>query len=455
MKIQSINPFDLSVNAEFDELSDKQLEEILKNSLSAFSHWKEFSYNQRSQLFLSVADNLLKEKTDLAKTITIEMGKPIKEAVAEIEKCAAVCTYYANSAEDILKSEIINTDALKSYVAFEPLGCILAVMPWNFPFWQVFRFAAPALMSGNVGILKHASNVPLCSLAIQKIFLNSGFPVGVFQSCIVGANKIPLLISSDIVKAITLTGSEKAGSEVASLAGKFIKKTVLELGGNDPFIVFEDADINKAAAIAVKSRMVNSGQSCIAAKRFIIHKNIYAQFIQLFQENIDKLKVGNPLDNETDLGPLARKDLLDELISKINLSIAKGAVIHSGGHVNKDNPNFMEPTIIANVKPSMGVYSEELFGPVAVIHEFETEEEAIFLANDTKYGLGASIWTANIENAEKLAQKINAGCVYFNTMVSSDIRLPFGGINLSGYGRELSSYGIKEFVNIKSVKIFV
>jgi succinate-semialdehyde dehydrogenase/glutarate-semialdehyde dehydrogenase len=455
MKMKSVNPYDLSVNAEFEEYSDAKVALIIDHASKAFLHWKTTSFKVRSDLFLACADKLMQKKAELAQTITREMGKPIREANAEIEKCAMVCRYYANNAEIFLRDEEVKTESYKSYIAFEPLGCILAVMPWNFPFWQVFRFAAPSLMAGNVGLLKHASNVPLCALEIEKIFIESGFPEGVFQSILVGSSKIPSLIAHKYIKAVTLTGSEKAGSEVASLAGKYIKKAVLELGGSDPFIVFDDANIQRAATMAVKSRMVNNGQSCIAAKRFIVNENVYDRFIGLVRENMLQLKQGDPLNMNTDLGPMARPDLLEDLMHKINESLQKGAKLFAGGGKMNFNAGFLEPTILTDVTKEMPAYYEELFGPVATIFKVKDNEEAISLANDTNYGLGASIWTSNLDLAEVMAKKIHAGSVFVNSIVSSDPRLPFGGINISGFGRELSVYGIKEFVNIKSLKLSI
>jgi succinate-semialdehyde dehydrogenase/glutarate-semialdehyde dehydrogenase len=370
-----------------------------------------------------------------------------------VEKCAWVCEYYAENAGLFLKDEIIESDANKSYVAFEPLGVILAVMPWNFPFWQVFRFAAPALMAGNVGILKHASNVPGCALAIEKVFRDAGLPENLFSTLMIPANKVEDVIANEYVKAVTLTGSESAGSAVASTAGKYLKKSVLELGGSDPYIVLEDADLPKCSKVSVQSRMLNVGQSCIAAKRFIVVKSVLDEFEKLHTSHVKNLKVGDPLSEETDIGPLARGEYVEELHRQVRESINLGARLLCGGSKIEGPGAFYEPTVLTNVKAGMAVYEEETFGPVSAIIPVEDEKEAIKVANDTEFGLGGSIWSRDIKNAENLARQVNTGGMFINGMTKSDPRLPFGGIKRSGYGRELSHYGIKEFVNIKTIWI--
>lgn len=451
--IKSINPYNNELLHEFEEHTEEQLKETLANADKAFKIWKQTTFAERSNLLRECANLLLSNKDSLAKIITLEMGKPISQSISEIEKCASACEFYADKAESFLSDEIMESDATKSLISYEPLGCILAVMPWNFPFWQVFRFAAPALMAGNVGILKHASNVPQCSLAIEKIFIDAGFPPNVFQSVLIGSSKVNYLIDHPIVKATTLTGSEKAGAEVAMRSGKNIKKTVLELGGSDCFIVLNDADIEQAADVAVKSRMINTGQSCIAAKRFIIQKESYDIFLEKMKQKMEALKIGDPLDEETEIGPMAREDLVAGLQEQVSKTVEKGATIFWGGGRPDRQGAFMNPSILVNVKPGMDAYEQELFGPVAIVFKAEDEEDAIRIANDSVYGLGGAIWTKDTSKGLALSRKIEAGAVFVNGMVKSDPRLPFGGIKNSGYGRELSYVGIREFVNIKSIWI--
>jgi succinate-semialdehyde dehydrogenase/glutarate-semialdehyde dehydrogenase len=381
------------------------------------------------------------------------MGKPISQAIAEIEKCVWVCEYYAAHARRILSEEIIETDALQSSVRFNPLGIVLAIMPWNFPFWQVFRFAAPALMAGNAGLLKHASNVPLCALAIEELFYDAGFPQNVFRTLLIGSSHVEEVITNTKVKAVTLTGSEPAGKQVAEACGKVLKKSVMELGGSDPFIVLDDANIDCAVQIAVAARNMNNGQSCIAAKRFIVTEKVYGEFENKFITLMKNVQVGDPTKAETEVGPIAREDLLNELEMQIQLSVQKGAIVLCGGKRIKSEGYFLEPTILSNVLPGMPAYEEELFGPVASLIKAKDEDDALRIANDSRYGLGASLWTNDIEHAKELANVLECGSVFINGMVKSDPRLPFGGIKYSGYGRELSHYGIKEFLNIKTVWI--
>jgi succinate-semialdehyde dehydrogenase / glutarate-semialdehyde dehydrogenase len=451
--IKSINPYDGTFLKEFQEYNQDQIDQALNKAEAAFRNWKQMSFQERAGLMKKCGAYLNDHKKDLAMIMVLEMGKPITPAIAEIEKCAQVCEFYAENAESFLSDEEIPSDASSSYVAYQPLGCILAVMPWNFPFWQVFRFAAPAIMAGNVGILKHASNVPQCALAIEQVFIKSGFPEGIFQSLLIGASKVEYIIRNPVVKAVTLTGSEKAGSEVASLAGKYIKKSVLELGGSDPFIVLNDADLELASSFAVKSRMINTGQSCIAAKRFIVVKEIAEEFTGKMIAEMKKLKMGNPMEESTEVGTIARQDLVQPLLEQIRQSVDKGAKIALGGQQPEMKGAFLMPTILTNVKPGMLAYEEEIFGPVASIIIAGNEADAIRIANDCRYGLGASIWTKDQKRGEKQARLIEAGCVFVNGMVKSDPRLPFGGIKNSGYGRELSVAGIREFVNVKTVWI--
>jgi len=381
------------------------------------------------------------------------MGKPISQSVGEVKKCANVCRFYAEKAEGFLQDETIQTQASKSFVSYEPLGIILAIMPWNFPFWQVFRFAAPALMAGNVGLLKHASNVPQCALAIEEIFLKAGFPAGAFTSILVGSDKIAKLLQDDRIQAATLTGSEGAGSKVAEVAGREIKKVVLELGGSDAFIVLEDADLDEAVETAVNSRMINTGQSCIAAKRFIVAESVADAFLEKMKETLDSKKTGNPLDKDSDYGPLARRDLAQELQKQVIESVAKGASVYLlGGHEEPETAYF-KPMILTDVKPGMPAYEDELFGPVATVFKVKDEQEAIRIANDHRYGLAATIFTQDTAKAVKLAHQIESGNVFINAMVQSSPEMPFGGVKKSGFGRELSYIGIREFVNQKSIWI--
>jgi succinate-semialdehyde dehydrogenase / glutarate-semialdehyde dehydrogenase len=449
--IKSINPYDGTLLKEFQECSQDQIDQALNKAESAFRNWKQVSFQERAGLMKKCGAYLKDHKKDLALMMVLETGKPISQAIAEIEKCAQVCGFYAENAEGFLSDQQIQSDASSSYVAYQPLGCILAVMPWNFPFWQVFRFAAPAIMAGNVGILKHASNVPQCALAIEQIFIKSGFPEGIFQSLLIGASRVEYLIRNPVIKAVTLTGSEKAGSEVASLAGKYIKKSVLELGGSDPFIVLKDADLELASSFAVKSRMINTGQSCIAAKRFIVVKDVAEKFTEKMITEMSKLKIGNPMDESTEVGTIAREDLVQPLLEQIRQSVEKGAKIVLGGGQPEMKGAFLMPAILTNVKPGMVAYEEEIFGPVASVIIAADEMDAIRIANGSRYGLGASVWTRDQKRGEELARLIEAGCVFVNGMVKSDPRLPFGGIKNSGYGRELSAAGIREFVNVKTV----
>jgi succinate-semialdehyde dehydrogenase/glutarate-semialdehyde dehydrogenase len=392
-------------------------------------------------------------KGKYARTMALEMGKPIVQGEAEVEKCAWCCEYYAENAATFLAEQPRATEAARSYVRFDPLGPVLAIMPWNFPFWQVFRFAAPALMAGNAGILKHASNVPRCALEIEEIFREAGFPENLFRTVLVGSPAVSGMISDRHIHAVTLTGSDLAGSKVAEQAGREIKKTVLELGGSDPFIVLEDADISKAAKTAADARLINSGQSCIAAKRFIVVEGVAQAFTESFVSEMGSRAIGDPLDRRTQVGPQARDDLRAALHRQVEESVKRGAKLLLGGRVPEGPGAFYPPTVLDHVKPGAAAFDEETFGPVAALIHARDEAEAIRLANDSPYGLGASLWTENRGRAERIAAEIDAGCVFVNEQVKSDPRLPFGGIKRSGYGRELSEYGIREFVNIKSVWI--
>lgn len=451
--MNTTNPYTGETLATFEELSQDQINEKLSISDAAFLTHKSTSFQFRSERMLKVASLLKSKKEYLAQVITSEMGKLLKESEAEIEKCALVCEYYAEQAETFLKDEYIESDAEKSFISYEPLGAVLAVMPWNFPFWQVFRFAAPAVMAGNVGVLKHASNVPQCALEIEKLFVEAGFEEGVFQSLLIGSSQVDYVIQHKTIKAVTLTGSEVAGSKVAASAGKAIKKTVLELGGSDPFLLLEDADVAKAVEVAVQARFLNCGQSCIAAKRFIVPNKLKRDFLALFMEKVEDLKIGDPMEESTDIGPMARLDLLEQLDHQVDNSVAQGAVVITGGASFDPDRCLYTPTILADVVKGMPAYDEELFRPVATVLTYDKLEEGIRLANDTVYGLGASIWTQDKKKGEDVARQIESGAVFINDMVKSDPKLPFGGIKLSGYGRELSFLGIREFVNQKTIVV--
>ncbi|MFI5172432.1 MAG: NAD-dependent succinate-semialdehyde dehydrogenase [Chitinophagales bacterium] len=447
---KSINPYDQSVIAEFPLFDDNKIGIVLSNAESAFADWQQTSYKQRSALFLALAKILRENKEKYALNISLEMGKILKESKAEVEKCAVCCEYYAEHGEQFLKDEIINSDAKRSLAAFDPIGAVFAIMPWNFPFWQVIRFAVPAIMAGNVSLLKHAKNVTGCGKYLEEAFIEAGFPDHVFQFLIIDSSKSEKIIQHDIVQGVTLTGSEAAGSSVASLAGKYIKKSVMELGGSDPFIILEDADIPLAAKTASQSRMQNAGQSCIAAKRFIVIERIKNDFIEAFKNEVEKIKQGNQLDGNTTMGPVSSIKAADDIYEQQNRSISSGAELITGG--NRDLANY-QPTIIANVNEGMPAFEEELFGPVASVITVKNDDEAISIANRHRYGLGSTIFTKDTEKAYRLARKINSGSVFINAMVKSDPRLPFGGVKKSGYGRELSHHGLKEFTNVKTIYI--
>ncbi|MDO8581343.1 MAG: NAD-dependent succinate-semialdehyde dehydrogenase [bacterium] len=451
MPIQTYNPTTEEIVRTFVELTDAEVIEKIVRAEAAFLQWKETSFAERAEKMKKLAVLLRERKRQYGELMTLEMGKPITAAMGEVEKCAWVCDYFADNAEKFLSPEVIVTDASKSYVRFDPFGIVLAVMPWNFPFWQVFRFFAPAVMAGNVGLLKHASNVPQSAMAIEAVVRDAGFPEGVFQNLLIGASKVEAIIGDARVKAVTLTGSEYAGSQVAMQAGRAIKKTVLELGGSDPFIVLDDADLSAACDAGVMARLQNAGQSCIATKRFIVVASRVEEFVTQYKARYEKIVVGDPMDEKTQMGPLATQKILDDCATQVVKSVALGAEVVIGGSRMDRKGYFYAPTILKNVKKGMPAYDEEVFGPVAAVIAVADEEEAIRTANDTPFGLGASIWTKDVARGEKLATRVEAGAVFINSMVKSDPRLPFGGIKKSGYGRELSHYGLKEFVNIKTV----
>jgi succinate-semialdehyde dehydrogenase/glutarate-semialdehyde dehydrogenase len=454
MPLRSVNPTSGELIREYPELTPTEIQEKLALAQSAFASWKNTSFQERAVLMQKMADYLRAHKTEMGGIATAEMGKTIKAAEAEIEKCAITCEYYAKNAEVFLSPERLALPVKESFVTFEPFGVVLAVMPWNFPYWQVYRFAAPALMAGNVGLLKHASNVPQCGEAMEAAFVACGFPKGVFQNLLITSPQVEAVIRDVRVKAVTLTGSEHAGSMVAKVAGEELKKTVLELGGSDPFIVLADASIEDAAKTAATVRLqYNAGQSCIAAKRFIVHQRVAEEFTKRFGEHFAALKVGDPTDPTTDVGPLANARGLADIESQVNRSVAMGARIVVGGKRVGEQGSFYAPTVLADVKKGMPAYDEETFGPVAAVITVESDEEAIQVANDTIYGLASTIFSKDIERAKKLASQIDAGAVFINCPVKSDPAMPFGGIKKSGYGRELSHYGIKEFVNVKTVMV--
>ncbi len=454
MAIATINPATGETLKTFTPLTDAEIETKLTLAQSTFEQYSHTTFAQRSQWLNQAANILEKDKLKFGQIMTTEMGKPLQSAIAEAEKCAKVCRFYAEKAPEFLADVLIDSDASKSYVAYQPLGIILAVMPWNFPFWQVFRFAAPALMASNVGILKHASNVPQCALAIASILEQAGFPEGAFQTLLIGASQVKSIIEDDRVKAATLTGSEPAGAALAIAAGQQIKKVVLELGGSDPFIVLSSANLEEAVSTGVKARMLNNGQSCIAAKRFIVAESIADRFQEQLLAEFQALTIGDPMEKTTDIGPLATATIRSELDQQVKQAIKEGAKLLIGGEPMTDRPgNYYPPTILTNIPVDSSTAQEEFFGPVALLFTVKDIDEAIALANHIPFGLGASAWTSNREESKRLVSEIEAGAVFINGMVKSDPRLPFGGIKRSGYGRELSSQGIHEFVNVKTVWI--
>ncbi|HEX7330684.1 MAG TPA: NADP-dependent succinic semialdehyde dehydrogenase [Pyrinomonadaceae bacterium] len=453
MGIASINPTTGETLKTFEALSAEQIEETLRLAAETFRTYRHTSFEERGSMMRRAAEILENEKNAFAKIMTTEMGKPIKAAVSEAEKCAWVCRYYAENAQHHLADQLVETNARRSYVKFQPLGPVLAVMPWNFPFWQVFRFAAPALMAGNVGLLKHASNVPQCALAIEEIFRRAGFPQGAFQTLLIGSDAVEGILNDERVVAATLTGSEPAGRSVASIAGKQIKKTVLELGGSDPFIVMPSANLDEAVTTAVKARTINNGQSCIAAKRFIVATEIYEEFERRFVDEMRALRIGDPMEESTDIGPLATPQIVKDLEEQVQKAVAAGARVLTGGKRPDPPGNFFEPTVLVDVDLKTPVSCEEIFGPVAMLFRATGIDEAIQIANATPFGLGSSAWTNDAGEQTQFIEQLEAGSVFINGMVASDPRLPFGGVKHSGYGRELAEFGIREFVNIKTVWI--
>ncbi len=446
----SVFPYDGSVINSYPLMDKSGLDKKLIMAQKVFPYWAQQSFDFRATALKKAAEILRRDKDSLATLITMEMGKLLEESKAEIEKCAVTCDYFGEHAEAFLKDEYVDAGYTSSFISYEPIGAVMAIMPWNFPFWQVFRYAAPTLMAGNVTFLKHAPNVCGCALAIEKIFIEAAGMEGVFQSVIIDTPLVEYLLDDDLVQAVTLTGSERAGSSVASIAGKLIKKQVLELGGSDAFIVLEDADLKQAAKVAVQSRMQNAGQSCIAAKRFIITTAIYEAFVEEMKLLVEQLMPGNPLDKGVTLAPMARLDLAEALTSQMKESISKGAVAATGGHVNGCN---FEATMLTGVQQEMRAFNEETFGPLAAIIRVKDEQEALQVANNSRFGLGSSIWTNDLEKGTALARQIAAGSVFINSLVKSDARLPFGGIKKSGYGRELGKLGIHEFVNAKTITV--
>lgn len=453
MAIATVNPATGEVVQRFEPLSDEDLRDRLGIAQESFIQYRETSFAERSQWLQNAAQILEDEKATFGKLLTLEMGKPLKAAIAEVEKCAIVCRFYAEHGEQFLQDEPAQTDASRSFVRYQPLGIVLAVMPWNFPFWQVFRFAAPALLAGNVGLLKHASNVPQSALAIEDILLRAGFPAGVFQTLLIEASRVAPLMTDWRIKAATLTGSEPAGASLAAAAAQQIKKVVLELGGSDPFIVMPSADLDRAVATAVTARMINNGQSCIAAKRFIVADAIADEFEQKLVSRYQQLKVGDPMLPDTDIGPLATPAILQEIVQQVAAIAQEGAKILIGGKQLDQTGNYYAPTIVSHIPDHSQFAKVEFFGPVALVFRVPNLDAAIQRANDTPFGLGASAWTNDPEEQERLINEIEAGCVFINSMVKSDPRLPFGGIKRSGFGRELGLHGIREFTNVKTVWI--
>jgi succinate-semialdehyde dehydrogenase/glutarate-semialdehyde dehydrogenase len=453
MAIESHNPYTGEVLQSFAAFSETEIEQIVADAHHAATEWRATSFAERAAVLRQAGELLRRRQHELAHLMAIEMGKPVRDGRAEALKCAACCDYYAAHAESFLADEEIKAAGGRSLLSYAPLGVVLAVMPWNFPLWQVVRFAAPALMAGNVGLLKHAPNVPQCALALEKLFHDAGLPAGAFRTLLIETEPVAGIIADDRVAAVTLTGSERAGSSVAATAGQHIKKTVLELGGSDPFIVLADADLAVAAKTAAQARMINAGQSCIAAKRFIVEAAIHDEFVQLLTEHLQALHYGDPLEEATDYGPLARLDLAENLTQQVTDSVAQGATVAlAGGQPDPASPQF-DPMVLTNIRPGQRAYEEELFGPVALVLRAQDADEAVRLANDSRFGLGAAVWTKDLAKAEKMARQLESGAVFINGLVKSMNELPFGGVKKSGYGRELSYLGIREFVNHKSVWI--
>jgi succinate-semialdehyde dehydrogenase / glutarate-semialdehyde dehydrogenase len=451
--IASINPATGETLRTFSPLDEAEIEARLARADTAYRAYRRTAFGDRARWLTAAAEILEGERDALGRIMTLEMGKPIAAARAEAAKCATACRYYAEHGERLLADEPVEAGAGRAFLRYQPIGPVLAVMPWNFPFWQVFRFAAPALMAGNVGLLKHASNVPQCALAIEDVIRRAGFPDDVFQTLLIGSSQVGRVLDDARVKAASLTGSEAAGAQVASQAGRQIKKTVLELGGSDPFVVMPSADLDRAAKVAAEARTVNNGQSCIAAKRFIVDRRVAADFEGRFVAAMKALRVGDPMDEATQIGPLATPEILEGLDEQVRRSVEMGARVLTGGHRLERRGNYYEPTVLADVPPQSPAYREELFGPVAVLLRADGVGDAVRLANDTEFGLGASAWTSDPAEQQTLIDEIESGMVFINGMVASDARLPFGGVKRSGYGRELSAYGIREFQNVKTVRV--
>jgi succinate-semialdehyde dehydrogenase/glutarate-semialdehyde dehydrogenase len=451
MAIATINPATGEVIQTFHALSEAEIEKKLQLAVAAYRKERKTSFAERARRMNKASEILERDREKYGRLMTLEMGKPLKAAIAEAAKCATGCRYYAENAEKFLKDEVVETGAKRSFIRYLPIGPILAVMPWNFPFWQVMRFAAPAIMAGNVGLLKHASNVPQCALAIEEIFREAGFPEGVFQTLLIGSQQVDAVLNDPRVVAATLTGSEQAGIQVGMAAAKRIKKVVLELGGSDPFIVMPSADLDTAVETAVQARVQNNGQSCIAAKRFIIAEPIAAEFERRFVKRMENLRVGDPFDDKTELGPLATADAVKSLDADVKKTVAAGAKVLTGGHPLQLAGNYYAPTVLTNIPKDSPAYREEFFGPVASVFRVKDLDEAIRLANDSRFGLGASAWTNDEREREQFINELEAGMVFINKMVASDPRVPFGGVKHSGHGRELGVHGIREFVNIKTV----
>ena len=452
MTIRAVNPATGETIEEYQETPPEEVDRILHAADAAFQEWRRTSVQERASRLREAARLLRERAPEYARLMALEMGKPVRAGRAEVEKCAWVCDYYAENGPRFLEPEVVETDARRSFVAFRPLGVVLAIMPWNFPFWQVFRFAAPALMAGNAAVLKHASNVPGCALAIERLLRDAGFPPALFRTVLVGSEAVDGLIGHPAVRGVTLTGGTPAGRAVAASAGKRVKKTVLELGGSDPYIVLEDADLEHAATVCAASRLINSGQSCIAAKRFIVVESVRAEFERLFVERMRAARMGDPLDEATELGPLARHDLRDGLHEQVQASVRAGARLLLGGEIPEGPGAYYPPTVLTDVRKGMPAFDDESFGPVAAIVPARDEAEAIRLANDSMFGLGAAVFTRDRARGERIAtEELEAGSCFVNALVRSDPRLPFGGVKESGYGRELSHYGLREFVNIKTV----
>jgi len=452
-EMESVNPYSQKVIARYDEIEEGQMTRLIEKNFEAFTGWRTLSYQQRGTYFKKMAELLRDKKQELGVIITAEMGKIIGESVAEIEKCAWLCDYYADATAELLKPEYYEADVTSSYVRFDPIGPVYGIMPWNFPFWQALRAAVPTMMAGNTFLLKHAPNVQGCAHALENIFAEAGFPESVFTNLVIPVELSDKVIANPLVQGVTLTGSRRAGQAVAAAAGKHLKKSVMELGGSDPYIVLADAQFNESCKTGVCSRMLNSGQVCIAAKRFIVEESILDQFVDEQKALLENMWLGDPMLETTDMGPMARADLLENIENQVNESVKMGATILTGGSRLDKKSWFYKPTLLTDVKKGMPVYDEETFGPVSVVIPAKDPEDAIRIANDTIYGLGASLWTQNIPLAEKLAAGLEAGAVFINGMTKSDPRLPFGGSKQSGFGRELSNYGIKEFTNIKTVWI--